>query len=313
MISVIIPTLDAESHIGKLCHSLTCQSVSCEIIVIDSQSSDSTVALAKMHGATVIDIKRSEFNHGLTRNLAATKASGDLLVFLTQDAIPADNTLLERLTNPLIADECKASYGRHVPLDSAIPTERFARLFNYPVMPSVKHRDRIPELGIKTFFFSNVCSAIKRSVFDELGGFPGDVILNEDMFFAARLIEKGHSIAYIPEACVIHSHSLGLSGQFKRYFDIGVFFSGNRWLFNHTSLHREGFKMVLAEFDYLMNTGAYVWIPYAVLEILAKQVAYKAGLHNIMLPHSIRKYLSHHPGYWEKNENNSGDGQGTTE
>lgn len=298
MISVIIPTCDAEPYIEKLCHSIIEQSVLCELIVIDSQSQDKTVEIAKKSGAEIIAIKRSDFNHGTTRNLAAASASGDMLVFLTQDASPVDHFLIEKLTGPLIKEGHAASYGRHIARTSANPTERFARLFNYPEVPLVKHKDLIMELGIKTFFFSNVCSAISRQVFDELGGFPGGVILNEDMYFAAQLIEKGHTIAYVPEACVIHSHNFGPFAQFKRYFDIGVFFSQNKWLLGFASLQQEGYKLVWAEFAYLLETRAIKWMPYAILEILAKHMGYKAGLHYRQIPHLLPKYLSYNSSYW---------------
>lgn len=298
MISVIIPTCDAEPYIEKLCHSIVEQSVLCELIVIDSQSQDKTVEIAKKTGANIIAIKRNDFNHGTTRNLAAASASGDVLVFLTQDALPVDRFLIEKLTGPLVKDGHAAAYGRHIARAGAIPTERFARLFNYPEAPVVKRKDLITELGIKTFFFSNVCSAVSRQVFDELGGFPKGVILNEDMYFGARLIEKGHSIAYVPEACVIHSHNYGFFTQFRRYFDIGVFFSQNRWLLEFASLQREGYRLVWAEFAYLLESRAIKWMPYAILEILAKQSGYNAGLHYRQIPHLLLRYLSYNRGYW---------------
>jgi rhamnosyltransferase len=101
MISVIIPTRNAEEHIHGLLTSLKGQSVSCEVIVIDSSSSDCTIRIADSFNVkTKIIIKRS-FDHGGTRNLAVTKATGDIIVFLTQDAMPADRYFLEQLIKPL--------------------------------------------------------------------------------------------------------------------------------------------------------------------------------------------------------------------
>ncbi len=79
-------------------------------------------------------------------------------------------------------------------------------------------------MGIKTFFFSNVFSAIRRKEFEEIGGFPENVIMFEDMLFAAKLIERGYKIAYVPEAKVIHSHDYSLVQQFRRYYQAGVSF-----------------------------------------------------------------------------------------
>ena len=96
-----------------------------------------------------------------------------------------------------------ASFGRQIPRPDASPTENFTRLFNYPETPMIKGIEDLPRLGIKTFFFSNVCSAIKTKEFKELGGFPENIIMFEDLIFAAKAILKGYKIAYVPEAKVM--------------------------------------------------------------------------------------------------------------
>ncbi len=122
---------------------------------------------------------------------------------MTQDSLPADEYSLENLLKPLVSNEAIASYGRQIFNQDAAPTEQFARIFNYPDTPTVKGIDDLPKLGIKTFFFSNVCSAIKTKEFKELGGFPENIIMFEDLIFAAKAILKGYKIAYVPEAKVI--------------------------------------------------------------------------------------------------------------
>lgn len=88
-ISVIIPTLNCENVIGLLLEKLWNQTIKpLEVIVIDSESDDNTREIARKAGANVIEIKRKDFNHGGTRNLAAEHSAGDILVFLTQDALP---------------------------------------------------------------------------------------------------------------------------------------------------------------------------------------------------------------------------------
>ncbi|OPY67204.1 MAG: putative glycosyltransferase EpsJ [Syntrophorhabdus sp. PtaU1.Bin050] len=300
MISVIVPTLNAEKFMEPLCKSLIKQSLSCEVVVVDSSSSDGTAETARNCGAKVVEIRRKDFSHGGTRNIGASKATGDILVFLTQDAVPVDDRLLEKLTQPLGDGTCAASYGKQIPSEMAIPPERFARLFNYPDAPVIKDKSRIPELGIKTFFFSNVCSTIRRDIFEELGGFPDNVIMDEDLLFAARLVMKGYKIAYVPEAQVFHTHNYTLSEQFHRYFDIGVFFSDNSWLLAYAGMNSEGGRFVRNQLSYLVTTGAYVWIPYVFGEIFAKYGAYKLGLHYRMLPKAARKWLSMHKAHWDK-------------
>jgi len=298
MVSVIIPTLNAEGHIPSLLYSLKNQSIPCEIIVIDSSSSDSSVKIAESYGAKTIIIKRHEFDHGGTRRLAATHAVGDIIVFFTQDALPEDKYVLENLIKPLQDPKIAASYGRQIPKADAKPLEKFARLFNYPEIPLVKGRDDIPVLGIKTFFFSNVCSAIRKKEFEKLGGFTEKLIMNEDMLFAFRLILEGFKIAYVPEARVIHSHDYSLREQFSRYFDIGVFLKKNLYQFIQLKTDSTGAAFLKEGIRYFSGNKAYRCLTYLIWESVFKYIGYKLGLHYALLPNIVRKKVSMHSNYW---------------
>ena len=94
--SIIIPTYNAESYLPPLLDALKEQSVSdFELIVIDSSSADKTVEIARGHTDNVIVIPQSEFDHGGTRAKAALAANGDILLFMTQDALPYDDHTVE--------------------------------------------------------------------------------------------------------------------------------------------------------------------------------------------------------------------------
>ena len=240
MVSVVIPTYNAEQYIDGLLKSLTRQTAVPEIVVVDSSSSDGTVDIAESYGAKVLQIKKEDFNHGGTRNLGAGQADGDVVVFLTQDALPADPRSIGALAEALEDPETAASYGRQIPREDAMPTERFARCFNYPDKPVLKSWNDIPQLGIKTFFFSNVCSAVRVKEFKKLGGFPENLIMFEDMLFAAKLLRDGYRIAYVPGARVIHSHNYGWVQQFKRYEMAGISFSENPWFLQYGKGRNEG-------------------------------------------------------------------------
>ncbi len=167
-ISVIIPTLNAGKNISNLILALQNQSlIPKEIIIIDSSSTDNTVKIAKEHRCYAISIEKTSFDHGATRNLGAKLASGEILIFMTQDAIPVNNRLFENLIAPLNNNEelNVASFARQTPFQNANPIEKLARLFNYPDTLLVKSKDDLAVLGTKTFFFSNVCSAIKKQAF----------------------------------------------------------------------------------------------------------------------------------------------------
>jgi rhamnosyltransferase len=281
MVSVIIPTLNGEIYIDDLLSSLKGQSVKCEIIIVDSSSLDKTASIAASGNAKIVTVRKEDFNHGKARNIGVQEATGDIVVFLTQDALPFDKHCLENLLQPLESSEIVASYGCQMPRPDASPAERFTRLFNYPDTPIVKGIDDLLRLGIKTFFFSNVCSAIKTKEFKELGGFPENIIMFEDLLFAAKAILKGYKIAYVPEAKVWHSHNFSLIQQFRRYQDAGISLRNNAWIFEHAKANREGAEFLKQEIAYLSKNRQYQWIPYAIAESVFKFAGFWLGLHGI--------------------------------
>ena len=107
-ISVIIPTLNAGRHFEELLDGLKNQTLKpAQIIVIDSESTDETLELARNRNCKVIKIKRADFDHGTTRKLAASEVSGEFAVFLTQDAIPANEYMISELIKPNQGDSTR--------------------------------------------------------------------------------------------------------------------------------------------------------------------------------------------------------------
>lgn len=224
-ISLVIPTLNAEKELPRLLDCLSKQTRPAdEIVVVDSASDDRTCEIAASHpGVRVIKIKRDEFNHGLTRDLALRNTSGEYVAFLTQDAMPANEYYLENLTAPLDMDSQVALVsGRQLPRSDARRFECLVREYNYPDESNVRTIDDLPRLGIKTYFASDVCSCYRRSAYLKVGGFDR-VKTNEDMLMAARLLKAGYKVAYAADAEVIHSHNLTPSEQFRRNRAVGEF------------------------------------------------------------------------------------------
>lgn len=278
-LSLIIPTLNAGRHIEGLLSSLLLQDTRpTEIVIIDSSSDDNTVEITKKLGAKTIVIPRHTFNHGGTRNMAAEMAKGDVLVFMTQDALPADNSLLSRLTAPLLDPDIAAAYGRQIAKTDASPPEAFARQFNYPGTALIKSASDISRLGIKTFFFSNVCSAIKKAQFLKVGMFPDNIRFNEDMIIAAKLILNGYKTAYVPEARVVHSHNYSLLQQFIRYYNIGSSLKDNSWILEYARPEGEGLRFIKEKMAFILKGHHYSWLPYIFLEAAAKYAGYRLGL-----------------------------------
>jgi rhamnosyltransferase len=142
-----------------------------KVYVIDSSSVDDTKRLAEDAGFKVLNISGAEFNHGGTRNRLAgeTVEEYDVVVFLTQDAIPQPK-FLEGIISAFEDDDVACVYGRQLPHDDANPIAQHARYFNYPPNGYVCGKEDIKNMGIKTVFMSNSFSAYRLSIFKELGG-----------------------------------------------------------------------------------------------------------------------------------------------
>ena len=277
--TIVIPTYNASQIFHALLDGLEIQTLKpTQIIVIDSESSDKTREIAESRNCKVITINRSKFDHGSTRNLAMAEVSSEFAIFLTQDAIPADEHMIAELIKPMQADSNIAiCYGRQLPKPDARPLERFAREFNYPDESVLKTKNDIETLGLRTFFCSNSCSAIRCSIFNKLGGFKNNVIANEDMLFAAKAVLQGYSVYYSATAKVYHSHSYSLSQIFTRYFNIGRFFADNKGILKHASLKNYSGNMLRAGVKTFWEKRMLHYIVALFIEFTIKASACKLG------------------------------------
>lgn len=245
-ISLIIPTLNAEDEIDNLLEAINSQTVKPdEIIVVDSASTDNTVDHVLGHsGVRLIRIERSEFNHGLTRDMALKESIGDVVCFMTQDAVPADRHYVEKLVEPILTNQMVAvSSGRQLPKSDARLFERCVRQFNYGDTSNVRSKADVSTIGIKAYFATDVCSAYRRETYLKLGGFD-ETDMSEDMLMAAKAINAGYSVAYAADARVYHSHNLSPSQQFKRNYAIGWFLEKNKEIVACDSEIGEGGRLV---------------------------------------------------------------------
>jgi rhamnosyltransferase len=291
MVSVIIPTYNAGTQFNQLLCCLESQQTIGEIIVIDSSSTDCTVDLALSHGIVPIRIDKKDFNHGGTRNMAARRAKGDRFVFLTQDCLPRREDCIARLIEPLDDPSIVAAFGRHVPREGASLSERYSRMCNYPESSSVRGQENARDLGIKNFFFSNVCSAIRKKEFVDHGGFCENLMMFEDMLFAAKLMLSGYRVAYVPEAEVIHSHSYSMIQHFRRYAAAGVSFRKNGWFLEYARSGKSGLSYLLGEVRYFSENGAVFSIPSILVEAFFKYSGYMLGLNYHRMPKFLSRYL----------------------
>jgi rhamnosyltransferase len=303
VVSCIIPTRNAGAYAAQMIAALEGQTVKpAELLVMDSGSTDGTPDAFAAAGAVVERIDPMDFHHAGTRNRAASRARGKILMFLTQDAIPADSSTVERLIEPITAGTAEASFARHLPRPEASPLERFARNTNYPPESRTVGRSDVERLGVRAYFFSNSCSAINQEVFALLGGFPEHTVMNEDMLFAAEAVRHGYRLAYTAMAKVWHSHDLSAMETLRRYFDVGTVFTEAAQNLPGARTGREGATYLAALLSHLANERRFDAVPAALLESLAKFTGYSLGRHHRRLPHALRRQLSLHASYWGSNE-----------
>jgi rhamnosyltransferase len=270
------------------------------VLVVDSSSSDDTVAVARDCGFSVHIIESRDFDHGGTRNLACTLGTGtaDIVIFLTQDAILAMDDSLASLIGAFQDPQVAVAYGRQLPHTDANPIAAHARGFNYRSSSYVASRETKKITGLKTVFTSNSFAAYRLSAFRELGGFPEKSILSEDMYFAARAAMAGYKIAYVADATVLHSHNYTPLEEFRRYFDIGVFHRKEAWIAQEFGgAGGEGKRFLLSELRYLLKVAP-AWIPRACIHSFFKIAGYKLGKNYHRLPAGWRRSFSMHKKYW---------------
>lgn len=305
-VDVIIPTYQPDSHLIKLLDQLSNQTVPVQKIILMNTEEKyfdrffyGTHFKDNYKNVYVYHYSKREFDHGNTRNRGVKKSDSDIFVMMTQDAVPADEYLIERLTEPLLQeDDVVASYARQLPADDCSMIERFTRDFNYPKESRIKSMEDLDELGIKTFFCSNVCAAYKRKEFMELGGFVKHTIFNEDMIFAAGAMKAGKRIAYVSDAQVVHSHNYTSGQQLRRNFDLGVSQADHPEVFDAVRSESEGTKLVRQTRQYLSKNHMKHLIPGLYIQSICKYAGYQLGRNYKKLPKNMILRLTTNPDYW---------------
>ena len=213
-VSVVIPVKDGAESLGRLLEALRDERPD-EVLVIDSGSSDGSRELARAAGAEVLSIAPEEFGHGRTRNLGAERTSGELICFLTQDAVPLPGWLDAYRRAFALGERVGAAYGPHLPLDSTSPmiARELAEFFaafapnGHPVVQGPGD----------PVFLSNVNACYRRDCWQEIR-FP-DVPYAEDQAFARAMLAAGWTKVYEPRPRVLHAHDYGPVEFMRRYFD----------------------------------------------------------------------------------------------
>ncbi len=301
-ISIIIPTYNAQNYLPILLEKIKNQSIKeYELIIIDSFSKDNTVEIAKEFTDNVIVIPQSEFDHGGTRAKAAQITKGEIVVFLTQDALPYNDKTIENIIKVFEDEKVGAAYGKQLSYDDTNLFGKHLREFNYPNQTIVRTKDNIEKYGIKTAQLSNSFAAYRKSVLMQTGNFKNDLILGEDVYTGAKIILAGYKIVYTNDAKVYHSHSYTVWEEFKRYFDIGVFHQCEHWILeSFGKAEGEGMKYIKSEIKYLLLNKSWYLFPEWFIRNGMKYLGYKLGQKYKKLPKLIIKKFSMHHRWWDK-------------
>ena len=298
--ALIIPTYNAGRYWPAMQDALQQQGIiPDQVFIVDSSSTDDTRRLVERAGYQLKVIAKESFRHGATRQFAVESLpSAEILLFLTQDAVPYGQDSFRNLLAAFADPNVAACYGRQLSRPEADPIERHARLFSYPDSSAVRTFESRKDLGIKAAFCSNSFAAYRRSALIEVGGFPRDTIVSEEVTVAARMLIAGWKVSYQAEATAIHSHPLTIRQEFSRYFDIGVHHGRENWILEKFGgAGGEGWKFVSSQARYLLQ-HQWTLLPLATLRNASKWISYQLGRHENRLSQQMKRKLSAQTQFW---------------
>lgn len=304
-VDVLIPAYRPGKKFARLLAMLEKQSHPVrKIIVVNTERAYwNEAGYGGVKGLEVHHITKEEFDHGGTRNLLMSLSDAEVCVCMTDDAVPADEHLIENLLKGFArigagGETVISVYARQLADRDCGAAERFTRTFNYPEESRVKTKADIATLGIKAYFSSNVCCAYRRELFLKQGGFISRTIFNEDMIFAAGALAAGYGICYEADARVVHSHNYTCMQQLRRNFDLGVSQADHPEVFAGVPSEGEGIRLVKQTAAHLLKTGRILQIPGLVVKSGFKYAGYRLGKAYRRLPKGMVLRLTMNKNYW---------------
>ena len=264
-VTICIPTKNGGAQLDKVLEAVFKQqtSLSFEVVCVDSGSIDNTISvITKYPSVRLHRIPANQFGHGKTRNLAASLGTGEFVVFLTQDALPASDSWLDNLVHAVKADDnCVLGFGIHYAYPGCnVLDERDIRLhFNgFGQENTYYHLDDPQRYAVDEgyrhllAFSSDNNACLRRSVFEKYP-YP-DVEFAEDQIWARQMIELGYTKVYCPSAPVYHSHNYPVSEYFRRYYDE---YKGLRQIHNY-KMHKNVVSISKLSYALVRNDVTYI-------------------------------------------------------
>jgi len=225
-VSLVIPTLNGMPLLEEVLAAVDRQpgADALERVAIDSGSKDGTVECLKRHGFQVRVIDKNHFNHGATRDRAIADTQGELVVLLTQDAVPADDRWLPSLIEVFEDPQVAAAYCKQIPRDDCNPFIA-QRLAEWTAGRSERIDQRLGEVAfdalepmerLQLCAYDNVAGCVRRSAWQPVQF--GERAFGEDVAFGKRLIMSGQTITFQPASAVVHSHNRSPREEGKRIY-----------------------------------------------------------------------------------------------
>lgn len=265
-----------------------------EVVAIDSGSTDGTLELLRRFPLRIEQIPPESFHHARTRNFAAGLARGEILVFLSQDAIPSSPQWLQSLVSNFDDPKVGAVYGRQLPRPESSSERQEVLDAVYGAEKMIKDPAQRNGMGYRFYHFSDANAAIRRAVWEKTR-FPEDLKVFEDLGIAKLILDSGWKIVYEPKAAVEHSHTHSTIGLFKRYFDIGYTLKQLK-IWNapgiRTSMLRDAWRLVKGKVSRGGNSQTGRSTGRGIRQDVAKSVGLWLGLNQNLLPVALKRRLS---------------------
>ncbi len=294
--SVVIRAFNEAKHLGRLLEGIARQTVrDVEVVLVDSGSTDATVAIAEDHGAKVVHIQPGDFTFGRSLNRGIAAASHEFVVIASAHVYPVYPDWLERLLEPFTDPDVALAYGKQRGPDAAKFSEQ--QIFSRWYPDASNFQQKQP-------FCNNANAAIRRSLWED---HPYNETLTglEDLAWTKAALEQGYVIAYVAEAEIVHVHNETPRGIYNRYRREAMAFKQiypeahfNLYDFIRNTISSIGFDLLhaLRLHKFMKSFTTIFWFRW-----MQFAGTYQGYRHSSLLTPELRQTFYYHVG-WEKIE-----------
>lgn len=198
-ISIIIRAKDEEKWLNSCLFSVSLQDYpDFEIILVDNESTDRTLEIAKEYGCKTITISDRDFNFSKALNWGVQKSCGELIAIVSGHCIPSHEQWLARMAIHFKKANVGAVYGRQEPLPDTSALDKRDLWVTFGLDRKTQKQD---------YFFHNANSMFRRKIWEKMP-FSEKIHGVEDQDWAKKVLQKGSRIVYEPTAIVYHHHGI---------------------------------------------------------------------------------------------------------